>query len=151
MLTIEEWVLCGNPLPWSRFSPNLQPEPNQECWTVANSSSEHLTATGTRVLIFAPAVVLGSATGIVISVATASSGYCRIVAGIFARSGYACDCVYCMLFCQDGLYIALAAVPNRRVGSGSGSDPEPNRCNRSYQTKTQTVAIGSVLPPKTRH
>ena len=45
----------------------------------------------------------------------------------------------------------LAKVPNARVGSGSGSDPEPNRCNGSYHTKTRTVAIGPVLPPKTRH
>jgi len=45
----------------------------------------------------------------------------------------------------------LATVPNSRVGSGSGSDPEPNRCNGSYHTKTRTVAIGPVLPPKTRH
>ena len=45
----------------------------------------------------------------------------------------------------------LATVPNSRVGSGSGSDPEPNRCNGSYHTKTRTVAIGLVLPPKTRH
>ena len=45
----------------------------------------------------------------------------------------------------------LATVPNRRVSSGSGSDPEPNRCNGSSHTKTRTVAIGPVLPPKTRH
>jgi len=47
--------------------------------------------------------------------------------------------------------VVLATVPNRRVGSGSGSDPVPNRCNGSYHTKTRTVAIGPVLPPKTRH
>jgi hypothetical protein len=45
----------------------------------------------------------------------------------------------------------LATVPNSRVGSGSGSDLEPNRCNGSYHTKTRTIAIGPVLPPKTRH
>ena len=49
------------------------------------------------------------------------------------------------------LCLVLATVPNSRVGSGSGSDPEPNRCNGSYHTKTRTVAIGPVLPPKTRH
>jgi hypothetical protein len=50
-----------------------------------------------------------------------------------------------------GTSVVLATVPNSWVGSGSGSDPEPNRCNRSYHTKTWTVAIGPVLPPKTRH
>jgi len=45
----------------------------------------------------------------------------------------------------------LATVPSSRDGSGSGSDPEPNRCNGSYHTKTQTVAIGPVLPPTIRH
>jgi len=33
-------------------------------------------------------------------------------------------------------------------GSGLGLEPEPNRCNGSYHTKTRTVAIGPVLPPK---
>jgi len=47
--------------------------------------------------------------------------------------------------------IVLATVPNSRVGFGSGSDPEPNRCNGSYHTDTRTIAIGPVLPPKTRH
>ena len=45
----------------------------------------------------------------------------------------------------------LSTVPNSRVGSGSGSDPQPNHCNGSYHTKTRTVAIGPVSPPKTRH
>jgi len=36
-------------------------------------------------------------------------------------------------------------------GSGLGLGPEPNRCNGFYHTKTRTVAIGPVLPPKTRH
>ena len=53
--------------------------------------------------------------------------------------------------CMCMTYLVLATVPNRRVGSGSGSDPELNRCNGSYHTKTRTVAIGPVLPPKTRH
>jgi len=47
--------------------------------------------------------------------------------------------------------LVLAIVPNRQVGSGSGSDPEPNCCNGSYHTKTRTVGIGPVLPPKTQH
>jgi hypothetical protein len=42
-------------------------------------------------------------------------------------------------------------VRNSRVCSSSGSDPEPNRCNRSYHMNTRTIAIGPVLPPKTRH
>jgi hypothetical protein len=36
-------------------------------------------------------------------------------------------------------------------GSGLGLEPEPNRCNGLYHTKTRTVAIGPVLPPKTRN
>jgi len=32
-----------------------------------------------------------------------------------------------------------------------GFGPEPNRCNSFYHTKTWTVAIRPVLPPKTRH
>ena len=52
---------------------------------------------------------------------------------------------------DGGLWPVLATVPNSRVGSGSGSDLEPNRWNGSYHTKTRTVAIGPVLPPKTRH
>jgi len=61
--------------------------------------------------------------------------------------------------CQNYIYlpykcdprIVLATVPIRRVGSGFSSDAEPNHCNRSYHTKTRTVAIGPVLSPKTRH
>ena len=45
----------------------------------------------------------------------------------------------------------LATVPNCRIGSGSGSGPQPNRCNGSYHTKPRTVAIGPVSPPKSRH
>jgi hypothetical protein len=51
----------------------------------------------------------------------------------------------------ESLHLVLATVPNRWVSSGSGSDLEPNRCNGSYHTKTRTVAIGPVLPPKTLH
>jgi len=47
--------------------------------------------------------------------------------------------------------LVLATGPNSRFGSGSGSNPEPDRCNGFYHTKTRTVANGSVLPPKTRH
>jgi len=42
----------------------------------------------------------------------------------------------------------LISVSN---GSGLGLGPEPNRCNSFYHTQTRTVAIGPVLPPKTRH
>jgi len=45
----------------------------------------------------------------------------------------------------------LGTIWNRWVGFGSISGPEPNCCNRSYHTKTWTVAIGLVLPPKTCH
>jgi len=47
--------------------------------------------------------------------------------------------------------ILLATVPNGWVGSGSGSEPEPNHCNGSYHTITRTIAIGPVLLPNTRH
>jgi len=49
------------------------------------------------------------------------------------------------------LGVVLATVQNRQVGSGSGSNPEPNRCNGTYHTKTRTVAIEPVLLPETRH
>jgi len=48
-------------------------------------------------------------------------------------------------------YVVLAMVPTHLNGSGLGLEPELNRCNGSYPTKTQTVAIGPVLPPKFRH
>jgi hypothetical protein len=51
----------------------------------------------------------------------------------------------------DTWWVALPTFPNARVGFGSDSDPGPNRCNGSYHTKTWTVAIGLVLPSKTRH
>ena len=47
--------------------------------------------------------------------------------------------------------LVLAMVPTRLHGSGLGLEPEPNRCNGFYHTKTRTVAIGPVLPPKARH
>ena len=52
-----------------------------------------------------------------------------------------CDLEWCLV---------LATVPTRENGSGLGLEPEPNRCNGFYHTKTRTVAIGPVLPPKTR-
>jgi len=39
-------------------------------------------------------------------------------------------------------------VPTRYNSTGLGLGPEPNRCNWSYHMKTQTLAIGPVLPPK---
>jgi len=50
-----------------------------------------------------------------------------------------------------GGWVVLAMVPNLRVGSGSCSDPDPDRCNVSYNTTTRTVAIGPGAPPMTRH
>jgi hypothetical protein len=38
-----------------------------------------------------------------------------------------------------------------RFCSGSGSNPEVDRCNEVYQMKTWTVAIGPVFPPKARN
>ena len=51
----------------------------------------------------------------------------------------------------NGIPRVLATVPNCWVGSRSSSDPEPNCCYGSYETKTRTVAIGPVPPPNTRH
>jgi len=45
----------------------------------------------------------------------------------------------------------LATVPNSCNVSGLGLEPGLNCCNGSYHTKTRTVAIGPVLPPKTPH
>jgi hypothetical protein len=44
--------------------------------------------------------------------------------------------------------IVLATIPNLRVGSRSGSDPKPSGWNGSYHTKSRTIAIRPVLPPK---
>jgi hypothetical protein len=46
--------------------------------------------------------------------------------------------------------LVLATVPTRPNGSGLGLEPNPDHCNGSYHTKTRTVPIGPVLPPKTR-
>ena len=45
----------------------------------------------------------------------------------------------------------LATGQNSWFGSGSSSNPAPERCNGFYHMKTQTVVIGPVLPPKTQH
>jgi len=47
--------------------------------------------------------------------------------------------------------VVLATGPNSQFDFRSGSNPELDRCNRFYHTKTWTFAIGLVLPPKTRH
>jgi len=46
--------------------------------------------------------------------------------------------------------MVLTTVPKSQVGYGSSSDPEPNHCNWSYHTKSQTGIIGPVIPPKPR-
>jgi len=47
--------------------------------------------------------------------------------------------------------VVLATVQNCQVGSGSGSNLEPNCCNGTYHTNPRTVAIEPVLLPETRH
>ena len=47
--------------------------------------------------------------------------------------------------------VVLATVPNSRVCSGCGSNPEPKSPNGSYHMKIRTIAIGLALPPTTRH
>jgi len=47
--------------------------------------------------------------------------------------------------------LVLPTVPNFRLGSGSGANPEPDSCNRFYHMRTRTIAIGPVLAPKSRH
>ena len=59
------------------------------------------TATGAgALLIIAAAAALGPATGMLISVATAASGFSRTVPGATARSGSICHSVRCMLLCR---------------------------------------------------
>jgi len=62
-------------------------------------------ATGTGALITAAGLVtiLGPATGIWILVFTFVSECSRIHVGATARSGYNCDCVYCILLCSIAL------------------------------------------------
>jgi len=67
---------------------------------------------------------------------------------------WTCRFLFCLMRLPirwSATIVVSATVPSSRVGSGSGSNPEPNCCNESYHTKTRTVAIGPVLPPKTRH
>jgi len=47
--------------------------------------------------------------------------------------------------------LVFATVSTHDNGTGLGLGPGPNSCNRFYQSKTRTVAIGPLLPPKTRH
>jgi len=47
--------------------------------------------------------------------------------------------------------LELTTVRNSWVGSGSRSNPQPHCWNRFYHTKSWTVAIRPVLPPKTWH
>ena len=42
-----------------------------------------------------------------------------------------------------------ATVPTHQYSAGLGLELELNRCNGSYHTKTQTIAIGPDLPPTT--
>lgn len=62
-------------------------------------------ATGARVLVFiAAAAVLGPATGIFISAATAAWRLSRTVAGAAARWGSICHSVRCMLLHQQNVF-----------------------------------------------
>ena len=45
----------------------------------------------------------------------------------------------------------LATGPNSWFGSWSSSNPELDRCDGFYHTKTRTIGIGPVLPPITQH
>jgi hypothetical protein len=47
--------------------------------------------------------------------------------------------------------LVLATVQTRQHSSRLGLESELNYCNGLYHTKTQTIAIGPVLPPKTQH
>jgi len=49
------------------------------------------------------------------------------------------------------LRLLFAMVPTRGNSSVLGLGPELNRSNGFYHPKTQTIAIGLVFPPKTRH
>jgi len=49
------------------------------------------------------------------------------------------------------LDLVLTTIPQSRVGFGSGSDPQLDCSNGFYHMKTWTVAIGPVLPPKSRN
>ena len=45
--------------------------------------------------------------------------------------------------------LVLATIQSSWFGSRYSSNPELDRCNGFYHSKTRTVAIGPVLPPKT--
>ena len=58
--------------------------------------------------------------------------------------------------CQNGIAhhpqtLVLATVPTQLYGSGLRSGPVPNRGNGFHHTRNRTIAIGPVLPAKTRH
>jgi len=61
-------------------------------------------------MIIAAAATLGPATGILISAATAASGFSRTVAGAAARSGSVCYSVRCMLLCRFALGVSALHV-----------------------------------------
>jgi len=56
----------------------------------------------------------------------------------------------CHSLLSCSLSLAVATVPTLRIGSRSGSNLKPDHCNWFYRTKSWTLAIGPVLPPKTR-
>jgi hypothetical protein len=69
------------------------------------------TATGAGVLIIiVAAAALGPATGILISPATAASGFSKTVAGAAAGSGSNCHSVRCMLLCRFVLGVSALHV-----------------------------------------
>jgi len=59
------------------------------------------------------------------------------------------DCWLCKT--KNGWHLVLATVPTCENGSALGLDLDRNRCNGLYHAKTWTVAIGPVLPLKTRN
>jgi hypothetical protein len=52
---------------------------------------------------------------------------------------------------QGSIVVVLVTGPNSRFHSGYRSNPELDHCTWFCHTKTWTIAIGSVLPPETRH
>jgi hypothetical protein len=49
---------------------------------------------------------------------------------------------------QQSCAVMLAGGSKSRFGSGSGSNPEPDRCKGFLHMKTRTIVIGPVLSPK---
>jgi hypothetical protein len=41
MMTLDEYVLGGNPLQWTSFGPNPEPETNPEFGTIANTTHRY--------------------------------------------------------------------------------------------------------------